>query len=238
MQSTTRPEAEPPFRLFVCGLCAIEVAVCASCDHGQIYCAGDCRLIRRRESRRRTATKYQRSRRGARKHAARQAVLRAAAKLSAQKVTHHGLPAEPEHVIVSASALVAETRAGTEDRDGSLVDDAAHRHGLEASRQELDGQRPDQGEAVRAAAAPASAPDDARGNRPVQRRVALRCGFCGRSAGRLARRGAVVRGPVARGESARPVRLRHPALAPRRPPPRGAGDLRDVRRQLRLFRSR
>jgi len=34
------------------------------CDHGNIYCAGECSLIRRRESLRRAQARYQHSRRG------------------------------------------------------------------------------------------------------------------------------------------------------------------------------
>ncbi len=96
-------------RLFLCARCGREVRVCVPCDRGQIYCAGDCRAIRRRESVRRAGATYQGSPKGARKHAARQGQLRLA-KFSGQKVTHHGFTRDPARVMV-ASSPVAEHAA-------------------------------------------------------------------------------------------------------------------------------
>src|ERR1019366_3439148 len=51
----------------------------------------------------------------------------------------------------------------------------------------------------------------------------LRCDFCGRGPRRVARFRAMVRGPVARRESARTIRLRDPPAARPPPPPRRRG---------------
>src|SRR5882724_7652784 len=107
------PSKDDKLRFFRCARCGIQVGVCAPCDRGQIYCAGECRAIRRRESRRRSAAKYQRTRRGARKHAARQSEWRSA-NLSIQKVTHHGFPEAPPEVIVTVPAPAMDACAGKE----------------------------------------------------------------------------------------------------------------------------
>jgi hypothetical protein len=67
--------------------CAAQVRICSRCDHGNIYCAGECARIRRRESRRRASARYQRTRRGAHRHAARQRRWRIRQR---QEVTHQG----------------------------------------------------------------------------------------------------------------------------------------------------
>lgn len=59
-------------RVFTCARCGVLVVVCTRCDRGQIYCAGDCREIRRNETERRAASKYQATPNGALKHAKRQ----------------------------------------------------------------------------------------------------------------------------------------------------------------------
>ncbi len=74
-------------RLYSCARCAVQVRICRSCDRGNIYCAGPCAQVRRGESLRRAGMRYQLSRRGACRHAARQAVWRTRL---ADKVTHQG----------------------------------------------------------------------------------------------------------------------------------------------------
>ena len=77
---------EKTYRLYSCGRCANQVRICRDCDRGNLYCAGACALIRRRESLRRAAERYQSSYRGA----------------CLQKVTHRGsLP--------STDALIVKT---------------------------------------------------------------------------------------------------------------------------------
>ena len=82
-----RIESEPTYRLYSCQRCRIQVRICRRCDHGNIYCAGACSLMRRRESRRRAQARYQRTHRGALRHAARQRAWRARRE---QTVTDHG----------------------------------------------------------------------------------------------------------------------------------------------------
>jgi hypothetical protein len=78
---------EPTYRLYSCQRCRIQVGICQRCDHGNIYCAGECSGLSRRESRRRAQARYQRTRRGALLHAARQRAWRTRRE---QTVTDHG----------------------------------------------------------------------------------------------------------------------------------------------------
>jgi hypothetical protein len=78
--------SEPTYRLYNCQRCGVQARICARCDHGNVYCAGECSRIRRRESLHRAGTRYQQTRRGAARHAARQRDWRA----SHPKVTHQG----------------------------------------------------------------------------------------------------------------------------------------------------
>jgi hypothetical protein len=59
-------------RVFACARCGVLVVVCTRCDRGQIYCDGECREIRRNETERRAAKKFQATPNGALKHAKRQ----------------------------------------------------------------------------------------------------------------------------------------------------------------------
>jgi hypothetical protein len=107
-----------------------------------LYCAGECRAIRRRESARRAGATYQRSPKGARKHAARQRQRRLA-KFSAQKVTHHAFTPDPDRVIVASSSA---SSVDVEDRHGTVADDTAGRGPRpDTIDHESRGQRPDQG---------------------------------------------------------------------------------------------
>jgi hypothetical protein len=80
---------EPSYRLYNCARCGAQVRVCRRCDHGNLYCARACAQIRRAESVRRASARYQRTRRGAARHAARQRAFRARERC---KVTHQGSP--------------------------------------------------------------------------------------------------------------------------------------------------
>lgn len=95
-------------RLFLCVRCRQQVVLCSHCDHGQLYCSPTCSSAGRREHRRRSAQRYQGSRRGQLKHAARMACLRrrrrslrlastdastdARVRADVNKVTHQGCP--------------------------------------------------------------------------------------------------------------------------------------------------
>ena len=81
-------EEEPAtYRLYNCQRCRMQVCICAQCDCGNLYCPGECAQWARRECVRRAGARYQRSFRGARKHAERQRRYRERRKL---EVTHHG----------------------------------------------------------------------------------------------------------------------------------------------------
>ena len=97
-------------RLYQCAACGQTVHICRACDRGNRYCAGVCAPQRRRESLRRAAARYQRSRRGATRHAARQGALRAR---QIQIVTHQGSPSLACAVQLAADAI--EVTGGLED---------------------------------------------------------------------------------------------------------------------------
>jgi len=67
------PLEEPgTYRLYHCCRCGMQVCICAQCDCGNLYCPRECAELARRESVRRASARYQRTLRGARKHAERQ----------------------------------------------------------------------------------------------------------------------------------------------------------------------
>ena len=95
------------YRLYGCGRCAAQVRICCNCDRGNLYCAGECAKIRRRESLRRAAERYQLSYRGACLHAARQSAWRSR---QAQKVTHQGSLPTADTLIVAAISTQTTTQ--------------------------------------------------------------------------------------------------------------------------------
>jgi hypothetical protein len=80
-------EREESYRLYSCRGCSVSVSICGPCDHGNIFCPGECAAISRRASNRRAGARYQRTRRGARRHAARQQEWR---ERERKKVTQQG----------------------------------------------------------------------------------------------------------------------------------------------------
>ncbi len=62
------------FRQFTCRRCRKEVAICSHCDRGQCYCGKHCSSRARRRSTREAGARYQKTTRGRRKHAARNAL--------------------------------------------------------------------------------------------------------------------------------------------------------------------
>jgi hypothetical protein len=87
-------------RLYNCRRCGCQVSICRDCDHGNVYCAGECARLRRSESLRRAGACYQSGLSGARRHAARQRAWR---ERRAKKVTHHGFPGVPAAVKLAPS---------------------------------------------------------------------------------------------------------------------------------------
>ena len=105
-------------RLFLCARCRDQVLLCSYCDRGQRYCSRACSVACRRERRRQTAQRYQDSRGGRLKHAARAAcwrnrrrsLRRASAAGDIDKVTHQGCP----HTLADASLLACDTPSACE----------------------------------------------------------------------------------------------------------------------------
>jgi hypothetical protein len=86
-------------RLYHCSRCHAQVFICSSCDRGNRYCANGCRQEARRESLKIANQKYQKSRKGKFKNAARQAAFRLRQK---QKVTDQGSSQTPRHASLRA----------------------------------------------------------------------------------------------------------------------------------------
>ena len=105
-------------RMFLCARCRDQVLLCSHCDRGQLYCSRACSFAGRRERRRETAQRYQRSRGGRLKHAARSACWRnrrcsrhlARAGGDIDKVTHQGC----SRSAVDASLLACDTPSACE----------------------------------------------------------------------------------------------------------------------------
>lgn len=118
-----------PARLFLCARCRDQVLLCSHCDRGQQYCSRACSSVSRRERRRQTAQRYQSSRGGQLKHAARSACwrerrrsLRHASVGDINKVTHQGcLVAPPD-----ASLLACDTPSTCEAYEPTIVADSAN----------------------------------------------------------------------------------------------------------------
>ena len=109
------------FRLYNCQRCGVQTGVCPDCDHGQIYCAGQCARIRRRECLRRAGARYQRTRRGASCHAARQRAWRA----RRRAVTHQGSPSGEACLNVSDHPI--QPKASTDAQPAEPVNLTSHR---------------------------------------------------------------------------------------------------------------
>ena len=107
---------EESYRLYSCRGCSVLVSICGRCDHGNIYCPGECAAISRRASKRRAGARYQRTRRGAGRHAARQHEWR---KRKLEKVTQHGCaPVEPVFtmsITVDVAAIDVDDAPSTSD---------------------------------------------------------------------------------------------------------------------------
>lgn len=106
--------AEPrTYRLYHCRRCRMQVCICAACDHGNIYCAGECSGLARRECVRRAGARYQSTLRGARRHAARQRRYRE----RREKVTHQGFSGATPACSVSLSAMIATASIDAEPQE-------------------------------------------------------------------------------------------------------------------------
>ena len=146
-------------RLYHCAACGQAVHICRACDRGNVYCAGSCAPIRRTESLRRAAARYQRSHRGATRHAARQSAWRAR---RMQEVTHQG-----SLVVALTGTLPSSATDATrplEDGDARHSELGSGAHAMRA--------------ALWISARAARVHDH--GHRPVARTLAFACSFCRR----------------------------------------------------------
>ena len=97
-------EEPATYRLYHCQRCGMQVCICAECDCGNLYCPGECAELARLESVRRAGARYQRTFRGARKHAERQRRYREQQKRS---VTHHAFSVVTTRCSVSRHPVIA-----------------------------------------------------------------------------------------------------------------------------------
>ena len=98
-------------RLYLCALCLCQVMICSHCDHGNIYCPGSCAEIVRKTSLKAAGKRYQDTRRGRTKHAARQSRYRARCK----KVTHQGSPLSPSNALLMTHPEAVSAVAAAQD---------------------------------------------------------------------------------------------------------------------------
>lgn len=103
--------ADQSARLFLCACCRIQVLVCRQCDRGQRYCAGACAATRRQVLQRGAGRRYQRSRAGRFKHAARTRRWRARQVPPAKIVTHQGSHDLPQDALLPATPTIAVATA-------------------------------------------------------------------------------------------------------------------------------
>ena len=87
-------------RKFNCARCRCQVIVCSYCDRGNIYCGSSCAAQSRIQNHRIANHNYQKTFRGAQKHAARQRVYRLHQK---QKVTDLGSTLIPQNDLLPAA---------------------------------------------------------------------------------------------------------------------------------------
>jgi hypothetical protein len=90
-------------RLFLCARCQAQVLVCSHCDRGQRYCANGCANLTRRTRQREAGERYQQSRIGRHKHAARMYQWRKRRAALAKIVTHHSSDVTPADAVLQAN---------------------------------------------------------------------------------------------------------------------------------------
>ena len=99
-------EATGSYRIFNCAWCSGQVRLCSTCDRGNRYCGQVCAALGRRRTLVEAGRRYQRSFRGAVKHARRQMSYKLGC---ADKVTHQGsLSNGASGILSSESEKVSE----------------------------------------------------------------------------------------------------------------------------------
>ena len=114
--ATRRRVESVSFRIVRCAHCQQLAAFCAACEHGQTLCSTACRRPRRREQLRVAGARYQRSPRGARLHAARQARYRARRR---EEVTHPASLVAVEASTEGVAVPLLEERPAASQEDAS-----------------------------------------------------------------------------------------------------------------------
>ena len=99
-------------RLYNCVRCHCLVVICSPCDRGNIYCKNGCAKLARKEMQRKSSQRYQNTRRGKLKHAARQKSYMLRIQQKTQIMTHHGSHGENNNV-KSDQRLTPAANAGT-----------------------------------------------------------------------------------------------------------------------------
>jgi hypothetical protein len=90
-------------RLFLCARCQAQVLVCRQCDRGQRYCNSGCADLTRLSLQREASQRYQQSRPGRHKHAARMHQWRKRRAASAKIVTHHSSQVPPGDAVLAGN---------------------------------------------------------------------------------------------------------------------------------------
>ena len=98
-------------RLYLCARCLCQVIICSHCDHGNLYCSGSCSSSARKASVKAAGKRYQDTRRGRTKHAARQSRYRSRRK----KVTHQGSLSPLSNALLSTHPEAALSVAAAQD---------------------------------------------------------------------------------------------------------------------------
>jgi hypothetical protein len=91
-------------RLYQCALCYRQVIICSDCDRGNIYCKLTCSQQARKESLKNTRRRYQNTKIGRHKHAARQKRYRLRQKEKMIKVTDQGSHEKTTHDLLTSES--------------------------------------------------------------------------------------------------------------------------------------
>lgn len=128
----SRMDMDRSARLFLCARCRDQVFLCSHCDRGQQYCSRACSSLSRRERRRETAARYQSSRGGRFKHAARTAcwrerrrsLRRDSARGEVDRVTHQGCLVEAAGASLSPCDIPTANEPPMNSVSVSVIDSA------------------------------------------------------------------------------------------------------------------
>ena len=101
---------KPSTRLFNCLRCHQQVMICQQCDHGQRYCANECRQLARKSSLKRCNRKYQNSLKGRFNNAERQRRFRKKKQLE-KRVTDQSSPSKQSRDLLLSKVCALKNRS-------------------------------------------------------------------------------------------------------------------------------